>query len=73
MNVEVGLSGVSLGANGAHKRFLTSVHADMLLQAIVVIAGLFAQRTHKVGGLGVRGQVRSKSRPEMQKENVING
>ena len=48
MHVEVGLSGISLGANGAHKRFLTSVHPDMLLQAVVVIAGLFTQRTHKV-------------------------
>ena len=34
----------------------------MLLQRILIIARLLAQRAHKVGVLGVRGHVRAQSR-----------
>ena len=59
VNVEVGLAGVGLGANGADEGFLAGVHADVLLQAVVVVARLFAQRAHEVRGLGVCRQVGS--------------
>ena len=59
VNVQVGLAGVGLGADGADERLLARVHPDVLLKAVVVIAGLLAQRAHEVGGLGVRGHVRS--------------
>ena len=59
VNVQVGLSGVGLGADGADEGLLPRVHPDVLLQAVVVIAGLLAQWTHEVGGLGMRGHVRS--------------
>ena len=59
VNVQVGLAGVGLGADGADEGLLARVHPDMLLQAVVVIAGLLAQWTHEVGGLGMRGHVRS--------------
>ena len=59
VNVQVGLAGVGLGADGADEGLLASVHPDVLLQAVVVIAGLLAQRAHEVGGLGMRGHVRS--------------
>ena len=57
VNVQVGLAGVGLGADGADERLLARVHPDVLLKAVVVIAGLLAQRAHEVGGLGVRGHV----------------
>ena len=57
VNVQVGLAGVGLGADGADEGLLARVHPDVLLQAVVVIAGLLAQRAHEVGGLGVRGHV----------------
>jgi hypothetical protein len=59
VNVQVGLAGVGLGADGADEGLLARVHPDVLLQAVVVIAGLLAQRAHEVGGLGMRGHVRS--------------
>jgi hypothetical protein len=59
VHVQVGLAGVGLGAYGADERLLARVHPDVLLQAVVVIAGLLAQRAHEVGGLGMRGHVRS--------------
>jgi hypothetical protein len=59
VNIQVGLAGVGLGADGADEGLLASVHPDVLLQAVVVIAGLLAQRAHEVGGLGMRGHVRS--------------
>ena len=59
VNVEVGLAGIGLGANGADKGLLPCMHADVLLQAVVVVARLFAQRAHEVRGLGVCRQVGS--------------
>ena len=59
VNVQVGLSGVGLGADGADEGLLPRVHPDVLLQAVVVIAGLLAQWTHEVGRLGMRGHVGS--------------
>jgi len=42
VNVQVGLAGVGLSAYGADEGLLARMHPDVLLQAVVVIAGLLA-------------------------------
>ena len=58
VDVEVGLASVSFGADATDKRFFTRVHSDVLLQGVVVIAGLVAERAHEVRRAGVGGHVR---------------
>ncbi len=60
VNVEVGFAGVGLGADRTNKRFFTGVHTDVLLQRVVVVAGLVTERTHEVGGPGVGRHVRAQ-------------
>lgn len=60
VNVEVRLSGVGLGADGADKRLLAGVHADVLFQRVVIVARLVAHRAHEVRRSRVGGHVSSE-------------
>ncbi len=62
VDIQVGLSSVGLRTDGADKWFLASMSPDVLLQAVVIITGFVTKWTHKVGRLGMGGQMRPKSR-----------
>ena len=59
VDIEVGFSCVSFGADCADEWLFSSVDSDVFLQRIVVIACFFADWTHEIGRLGVGGHVRS--------------
>jgi len=61
VDVEVGLAGIGLGADCTDERFFTRVHADVLLQRVVVVARLVTEWAHEVGGPGVGCHVRAQS------------
>jgi hypothetical protein len=48
VNTEMRFSSISLITNGADKRLFSGVHSDVLLQGVVVVARLFAYRTHEI-------------------------